>query len=151
MYRIVLIAALRRLDAWCHRYELDAESYIESFELLDQALKAGRRPTIPAEFEENNGQFVKIMRSCWATDPASRPRFDTVVMLIDMIRAVTPAQAPIAAPAMPPMPAFQSYDRRAATMGSGHIFDEVQDSGLRSEASVDSPYESDLPSLESTM
>jgi serine/threonine protein kinase len=45
---------------------------------LNDALKTGRRPPIPAEVLTDHEAFVTVMRCCWAGDPHDRPTFAAV-------------------------------------------------------------------------
>lgn len=63
--------------------ELKATSQLEFLRELEEALFAGRRPTVPrwceaAEF----APYVALMQQCWATEPDKRPAFNTVASLL---------------------------------------------------------------------
>lgn len=64
-----------RKDVWD---ELHAKSYMDEVSLVTQALKSGRRPTIPEMVETEHPLFVTLMRMCWAGDPVDRPEFGAV-------------------------------------------------------------------------
>lgn len=70
-------------------YELEAPDYITQFRLLDEALKEGRRPSLPDGFEAEHGVYVATMRKCWATEPTARPSFENVVFSLSLV--VSPA------------------------------------------------------------
>lgn len=56
--------------------------YITLCQRLTNALKTGRRPTIPEEVQHAHPGFVAVMESCWQGDPVARPPFAKVHQLL---------------------------------------------------------------------
>ena len=50
----------------------------ELFRDLNHALQTGARPAIPEMVLTERGEFVAVMRRCWAGDPVDRPSFTEV-------------------------------------------------------------------------
>jgi serine/threonine protein kinase len=67
--------------------ELGAKDYLDEFNMLDMALRTGRRPTVPARVEAAQPTFVAMMRRCWATRPDDRPSFSEVVLQLEAAAA----------------------------------------------------------------
>jgi len=70
-FGIVLWELATRETPW----KEDIEDYVLKFAKLNDALKMGRRPSIPDAVLAHHGAFVKVMQRCWAGDPANRPSF----------------------------------------------------------------------------
>eukprot|EP00035_Acanthoeca_spectabilis_P030863 m.477644 g.477644 ORF g.477644 m.477644 type:complete len:87 (+) comp44252_c0_seq1:89-349(+) len=51
---------------------------------INEALKSGERPPIPATVDVNKlgSGMVRVMRQCWAGDPEERPDFVSIVPAI---------------------------------------------------------------------
>eukprot|EP00035_Acanthoeca_spectabilis_P027903 m.468340 g.468340 ORF g.468340 m.468340 type:complete len:1105 (-) comp27396_c0_seq1:181-3495(-) len=80
-FAIVQWELLTQQTPWAE--ELKAASELEFLRELEEALFAGRRPTVPrwceaAEF----ASYVALMQQCWATEPDKRPAFNTVASLL---------------------------------------------------------------------
>ena len=73
-YGIVLWELATRNTPWVD--ELSSDTVF--FEQLNRALQTGRRPVIPDDVVAEHGEFVSVMRRCWAGDPADRPTFAEV-------------------------------------------------------------------------
>ena len=54
--------------------------YMTFYAALCSALEAERRPEITAVLKEAHPAFVALMQTCWANEPASRPRFTELVL-----------------------------------------------------------------------
>ena len=46
---------------------------------------SGRRPKLPDAFEAEHAAFTSLMQSAWATNPAERPTFSTIVFSLKLI------------------------------------------------------------------
>ena len=110
-FGIIMWELITRKDPWD---ELGATSYITQSRLLDEALVAGRRPTIPKGFANDHEVYTTTMQRCWATEPESRPSFESVVFSLSMV----PCAAPTSPPVSPSTPAARPAPRGAfATTG----------------------------------
>jgi len=56
---------------------------------LGDALQAGKRPQIPALFEDGNEAYVSLLRKSWATLPDSRPDFENIMKVLHTLRRVS--------------------------------------------------------------
>lgn len=64
--------------------------------LVTEALKTGRRPTIPEDVNAKQPLFVTLMRKCWAGDPIDRPEFGEVKAVLERcVVAVSTSSEPV--------------------------------------------------------
>lgn len=54
--------------------------FIEIWEFLGENVPQGVRPTLEADFADENKDYVTLMKKCWQTDAEARPAFDEVVL-----------------------------------------------------------------------
>lgn len=115
-FGIIMWELITRKDPWC---ELGAPDYITQFRLLNEALEADRRPTIPDGFAGEHEVFAATMQKCWATDPKTRPSFESVVFSLSLVPSAPPTSPPASAATTRPAPrgAFATTD---ASSGSGN-------------------------------
>eukprot|EP00035_Acanthoeca_spectabilis_P000875 m.76055 g.76055 ORF g.76055 m.76055 type:complete len:199 (-) comp10481_c0_seq2:102-698(-) len=82
-YGVILWELVTRETPWA---ELNCDSFLEMFEQLNSALRAGKRPMFPEGFETEQPLYVAIVRSCWSTNPLERPRFESVVRSLEAVK-----------------------------------------------------------------
>jgi serine/threonine protein kinase len=81
-FGIILWELATRERPWS---ELDGLDYFEFKSALADALLSGRRPQLPDGFDSEHPAFSSLMRSAWATDPADRPAFVTLVFSLKLL------------------------------------------------------------------
>jgi len=81
-----------RQEPWS---ELRHLPYLQFRSTLAEALLSGRRPEMPAGLGAVRPVFVRVMEGCWATDPATRPNFDTVVFSLAMADQASHSESPL--------------------------------------------------------
>lgn len=72
-----------RREPWDHILHAQGQGqgqYMTFYAALCSALEAERRPEITAVLKEAHPAFVALMQTCWANEPASRPRFTELVL-----------------------------------------------------------------------
>ena len=84
-FGVILWELATRKTPW--EEELEATQYIVFFAALYTALENGDRPTVPAELVKTAPEFVALMRVCWATDPAARPKAAAAAQLLQRLEA----------------------------------------------------------------
>eukprot|EP01095_Lingulamoeba_sp_RSL-Kostka_P011297 TRINITY_DN4261_c0_g1_i1.p1 TRINITY_DN4261_c0_g1~~TRINITY_DN4261_c0_g1_i1.p1 ORF type:complete len:610 (+),score=197.94 TRINITY_DN4261_c0_g1_i1:239-2068(+) len=79
-YGIMLWEFLTQEEAYGGEYD-----HLTVLEFRDEVVHNEARPKISSNFQKRYGDFIDLMKQCWATDPNERPSFQEIVVRLQDI------------------------------------------------------------------